>query len=105
ERPAGRRARLGRRRGPGVDGAVAGPAPHLHHAAGDPRRRPGARRLRQEGLRVGLRRMSERPPTMTPEQAAARRRGVRRTVLVLAVVALLIYLFALNGGTLPGVAG
>ncbi|WP_181168238.1 hypothetical protein [Cognatiluteimonas lumbrici] len=49
--------------------------------------------------------MSERPPTMTPEQAAARRRGVRRTVLVLAVVALLIYLFALNGGTLPGVTG
>lgn len=42
---------------------------------------------------------------MTPEQAAARRRGVRRTVLVLAVVALLIYLFALNGGPLPGVAG
>ena len=32
----GRGARLGRRARPGVDGAVAGAAPHLHHAAGDP---------------------------------------------------------------------
>ena len=44
QRRQGRSARLGRRARPGVDGAVAGAAPHLHHAAGDPRRRPRARR-------------------------------------------------------------
>ena len=44
QRRQGRGARLGRRARPGVDRAVAGAAPHLHHAAGDPSRRPGPRR-------------------------------------------------------------
>ena len=39
---------------------------------------------------------------MSDEQAAARRRAVRRTVAVLVVIAVAIYLFALAGGTLPG---
>jgi hypothetical protein len=46
--------------------------------------------------------MTDRPPTMNREQAAARRRAVRRTVAVLVVVALAIYVFALAGGSLPG---
>ena len=35
--------------------------------------------------------MRDRPVPMTEEQAAARRKGVRRTVLLFAVVAVLIY--------------
>ena len=35
--------------------------------------------------------MREPPATMSPDQAAARRKGVRRTVLLFAVVAALIY--------------
>ena len=46
--------------------------------------------------------MADRPPTMSQEQAAARRRAVRRTVAVLVIVALAIYVFALAGGSLPG---
>ena len=46
--------------------------------------------------------MADRPPTMSTEQAAARRRAVRRTVLVLVLVVAGIYLFALASGSLPG---
>ena len=42
------------------------------------------------------------PPRMTSDEAAARRRAVRRTVVVLVLVAVGIYLFALAGGSLPG---
>jgi len=35
--------------------------------------------------------MREPPSTMSTEQAAARRKGVRRTVLLFAVIAALIY--------------
>jgi predicted nucleic acid-binding Zn ribbon protein len=42
--------------------------------------------------------MRDRPVPMTEEQAAARRKGVRRTVLLFAVVAVLIYVgFLLMG--------
>jgi hypothetical protein len=42
--------------------------------------------------------MREPPATMSTEQAAARREGVRRTVLLFAVVAVLIYVgFLLMG--------
>ena len=44
------------------------------------------------------------PPPMNSEQAAARRRAVRRTVFVLVLVAVGIYLFALGSGSLPGAA-
>ena len=42
--------------------------------------------------------MREPPATMSTEQAGARRKGVRRTVLLFAVVAVLIYVgFLLMG--------
>jgi len=42
--------------------------------------------------------MRETPATMSAEQADARRKGVRRTVLLFAVVAVLIYVgFLLMG--------
>ena len=42
--------------------------------------------------------MCEAPATLSPEQAAARRKGVRRTVLLFAAVAVLIYVgFLLMG--------
>jgi hypothetical protein len=44
--------------------------------------------------------MREPPATMSTEQAAARRKGVRRTVLLFAVVAVLIYVGFLVMGLL-----
>ena len=61
-------ARLGRRARTGMDRAVAGAAPHLHHAAGDRPGRPGARRLRAPGLRRGHDRRGYRGPQQCPRR-------------------------------------
>ena len=45
--------------------------------------------------------MREPPATMTPDQVAARRKGVRRTVLLFVVIALAIYVGFILTGVLP----
>ena len=70
---------VGRRARPGVDGAVAGAAPHLHHAAGDPRRRPRPRRHHALSASTPLR-MNPRPtiPQHRRRTRAASARVARR---------------------------
>ena len=45
--------------------------------------------------------MREPPATMTPAEVAARRKGVRRTVLLFVVIALVIYVGFILSGVLP----
>src|SRR3546814_11927233 len=81
-----------------MDGAVARAAPHVHHAAGHSGRRPGARRHHPlTGVTSNLAMTS---PDHRSDEQAARRAGVRRTALIVAAIAVGVYIGVILSGVL-----
>src|SRR3546814_18546184 len=77
-------------------GSVARAAPHVHHAAGQSGRRPGARR--HHPLTGVTSNLAITSPDHPSDEQAARPAGVRRTALIVAAIAVLVYLgFILSG--------